>query len=684
MKKAIWIVLLFQVLFAPIIFCQEDNNTIVFLENTPDSTKFRMHLDSIYKYSYQNHSILKSHIDECKILLANGLQISKDDQLSFAIKLTDFELNQFQYSKAYQILKDNKYLIEDEEVSMKQKNEYFYTEGYILMHLGDLEFAQKAYYKLLNYGEREKDTFLMIQSLYSLGQLFASEEDFENGEKYFLQTNKLEVSYFKDKIDYTQTYIELADLYFEKKDYEKASYYNKIGLEATGEYQKSLKLAFILNQGEIALKKNNILSAQKYFDQAYQIAIEFKSKADVESCLYFQANLFNSQGKHQKALAIFENFISKDKKEVLLTTLDWYKKAHETCNEMGNYKKGYDYIIQANTIKDSIANEKKMQQTAFLNIKFDSDKKEKANQLLAAQISQKNSQNRFLNALASIFLLGLLVVFGAFFQKRKYNKRLKNEVEKRTKDLEYANNLLTSTNQELDQFNKILSHDLKEPLRSIVGFSTLAKKKVGKDSSIREYLNIIDNSGKQLHQLIEDVSIFQRIGNDSKKNPEDTNIHNMMNTILESISILLMEKKAQIQFQNLPTIKTHRSFLFLVFKNLIENGLKYNESVPPIIEISYFEKNQIHYFQFKDNGIGIAPQFHERVFGMFKRLNDRGSYSGSGMGLSISQKMMAKLNGKISIFKSEEGKGSTFQVSLPVIKAEEVEMSMKISLADCN
>ena len=455
-------------------------------------------------------------------------------------------------------------------------------------------------------------------------------------------------------------------------------------MEATDEYQKSLKLAFILNQGEIALKKNNILSAQKHFDLAYQIAIKFKSKADIKSCLYFQAELFNAQGRHQKALTIFENFISEDKKEVLLTTLDWYKKAHETCNEMGNHKKAYNYMIQANVIKDSIANEKKMQQTAFLNIKFDSDKKEKANQLLAAQISQKNSQNRFLNALASIFLLGLLIVFGALFQKRKYNRRLKNEVEKRTKDLEYANNLLTSTNQELDQFNKILSHDLKEPLRSIVGFSTLAKKKVDKDSNIREYLNIIDNSGKQLHQLIEDVSIFQRIGNDSKKDPEDTNIHNMMNTILESISILLMEKKARIKFQNLPTIKTHRLFLFLVFKNLIENGLKYNKSVPPIIEISYYEKNQIHFFQFKDNGIGIAPQFQERVFGMFKRLNDRSSYSGSGMGLSISQKMMAKLNGKISIVKSEEGKGSTFQVSLPVLKVDEVEMSMGISLANCN
>ena len=128
-------------------------------------------------------------------------------------------------------------------------------------------------------------------------------------------------------------------------------------------------------------------------------------------------------------------------------------------------------------------------------------------------------------------------------------------------------------------------------------------------------------------------------------------------------------------FNNLPTIKTHKLFLFLVFKNLIENGLKYNESLFPLIKVTYFKQNRTHFFHFEDNGIGIAPQFQNRVFGMFKRLNDRGTYSGSGLGLSICKKMIEKLKGNIQIVHSEEGKGSIFQVSFLSIDSIEQDNS---------
>ncbi|MFK8009956.1 MAG: ATP-binding protein [Saprospiraceae bacterium] len=685
MKERIWSILVLQILFLASVFCQEKNISSSFLETTPDSTKFNMHLDSIYKYSYEDHQKLTFHIEESKKLLSKGIKISKDVELSFSIKLIDYELGQHNYVKAYQLLKDFKYLTELKNISQKLKNEYYYTEGFILMKLGDLEFAQKSYYKLLDDAEEQKDTFLSIQALYSLGQLFESEKDYENSEKYFLKTNKIEQEFFKNKKDLTYTYLELSNIYILKEDYEKASLYNELGLDAIDEYQKSMKLSFLLNQGEVALKKNKILGAQKSYNSAFQIASELQSKSEIEYCLEFKAKLLNAQGDYKKALNIYENFIAEDSKESLLTTLEWYKEAHKTSDKLGNYKKAYQYMVQVNTMKDSMANQKKMQQTEFLKIKFDSDHKEKENQILAAQVAQKDSQNKFLYAIATLFLFGLLFVFGAFFQKREYNLKLKKEVESRTKDLENANIMLSKSYEELDQFNKILSHDLKEPLRSIVGFSTLAKKKINAESKISEYLNIIGNSGKQLHQLIEDVSVFQKIGNDAKKPPEDADIQYMMNDIVESVSILLMEKKGKVKFNNLPTIKTHKLFLFLVFKNLIENGLKYNESAFPLIKVTYFEQNRTHYFQFKDNGIGIAPQFQDRVFGMFKRLNDRGTYSGSGLGLSICKKMIGKLNGDIRIVQSEEGKGSTFQVSFPFMeKIESDQLYVALSIPDSN
>jgi signal transduction histidine kinase len=682
MREKIWLILVLQTLFLASLFCQEKNLAPSFLENTPDSTKFSMHLDSIYKYSYQDHQKVTFHIEESKKLLSQGLQISKSEELSFSIKLIDYELSQLNYVKAYQLLKDAKYLLEIKDIPQKYKNDYNYMEGYILMELGDLEFAQKAYYKLLEDAKQQKDTFLSIQALYSLGQLFEREKDYDNSEKYFLKTNEIEQDFFKNKNDLTQTYLELSNLYFQKKDYKKASLYNELGLDAIDEYQKSMKLSFVLNQGDVALKENKIFAAQKALNSANQIASELQSKTEIEYCMEFKAKLLNAKGDYGKALAIYENFISGDKKESLLTSLKWFKEAHKTSSKLGNYKEAYQYMVKANTIQDSMANEKKMQQTEFLKIKFDSDQKEKENQILAVQVAQKSSQNRFLYTIATLFLFGLLVAFGAFFQKKKYNSRLKKEVESRTKDLENANIMLSKSYEELDQFNKILSHDLKEPLRSIVGFSTLAKKKINAESKIGEYLNIIGNSGKQLHQLIEDVSVFQKIGHHAKKPAENANIQKMMSDIVESVSILMLEKKGEIKFKNLPIIKTHKLFLFLVFKNLIENGLKYNESISPMIKVTYFERDSTHYFQFQDNGIGIAPQFQDRVFGMFKRLNDRGTYSGSGLGLSICKKMIEKLNGDIQVIQSEEGKGSTFQVNFPFmdpIDADKLYLEMSTS-----
>lgn len=687
MKRNIGLILILQILFVFYSICQQDSAlTLAYIESTPDTTKFRMHIDSLRKYAYQDHDKLKWHIDKCHKILANDPHITKNDILNFAIRKIDFELYDFHYTKAYELIKKYNYIIKDDEVSIHLKNDFLYIEGFVLMNLGDSEFAQKAFYKLLDHGEEAKDTFICVQALYSLAQLFLGEEDYENSEKYFLKTNKLEVPYLKirNRTDYTQTYYGLANLYYLKKDYEKSNYYTDLGLETLQDYEKGLRIAFLINKGRVAIKNNTILSAQKAYDSAFEIAQKIGSEGDILQCKAFQAELFNAQDKLKEALNIYEEFISEAEDKQFFQTLEWLTKAHEISGKIGNHEKAYEYVLKANTIQDSINNEKKMQQTTFLKIKYDSEKKNKENQILASQVAQKQSQNLFLYSLVFIFLLLLIVVFGAYFQKQKYNKLLEQKVENRTKDLEHANIMLTSTNVELDQFNKILSHDLKEPLRSIVGFSTIAKKKLPSDSNIVEYLNIIEKSGKQLNQLIEDVSTFHKVGNDSNHVLEVTNTNSMMGTILESVSILLAEKNAQVKFKNLPSIRTHRLFLYLVFKNLIENGLKYNESDKPQIEVSYFLKNNTHFFEFKDNGIGISSQFHETVFGMFKRLNDRGSYSGSGLGLSLSKKMIKKLEGDILIIHSKKGEGSTFQISLPVLDSNEEVINIPMSISESN
>ena len=107
----------------------------------------------------------------------------------------------------------------------------------------------------------------------------------------------------------------------------------------------------------------------------------------------------------------------------------------------------------------------------------------------------------------------------------------------------------------------------------------------------------------------------------------------------------------------------------LIFENLITNGINFNKSETPKVEVRYFEKETFHYFEFEDNGIGIAPQFQDKIFGMFKRLNDRTIHNGSGLGLNISKRILEQIGGDISIISSKEGKGTTFQIYFPIIKS---------------
>jgi len=174
--------------------------------------------------------------------------------------------------------------------------------------------------------------------------------------------------------------------------------------------------------------------------------------------------------------------------------------------------------------------------------------------------------------------------------------------------------------------------------------------------------------GKQLRQLITDVAVFQEVNNKPPEPMEliDTNV--LMKSLVESMDVLLEEIGGEINFPELPSVVGHQPTLFSSFKHLIENGIKYNNSNTPVVEVQYFRNVDTHFFQIKDNGIGISSTYHESIFELFKRLNGRRFCEGSGLGLNVSQKLLEKLGGKITILESEEGKGSTFQISFPILK----------------
>ena len=257
-------------------------------------------------------------------------------------------------------------------------------------------------------------------------------------------------------------------------------------------------------------------------------------------------------------------------------------------------------------------------------------------------------------------------IFQANRQKRKMNEELEKKVRERTQDLKYANQELTQLNSELKTFNYIASHDIKEPIRNIGSYVGLIQHKIPNEllGNLEYYFSTIKKSTSQLYTLVEDLSKYTSLSKTTTVHLSNVDLNEIIESLTINFGSLLKEKNGKIINHGLPIITTSSSMIFIALKHLINNGLKFNDAKEPIIEISYNSILDGHQIIISDNGIGIDAQFHDQIFEMFKRLHDRKTYEGSGIGLAIVKLMVKKINGQIKIKSKKEG-GSQFIIELP-------------------
>ena len=224
---------------------------------------------------------------------------------------------------------------------------------------------------------------------------------------------------------------------------------------------------------------------------------------------------------------------------------------------------------------------------------------------------------------------------------------------------------LTISNQELEQFAYVASHDLQEPLRMVTSFLTQLEKKYRPiiDAKGKQYIDFAVDGAKRMRQIILDLLEYSRAGRtaDSRENID-------LNQLIEEIQILcskqIKEKKAVITVDELPQVHAHRSPLRQIFQNLIGNALKYTKEDRPVkIHITVKSSDDHWQFAISDNGIGIEHEYFDKIFIIFQRLHSKEEFSGTGMGLAITKKIIESQGGKIWV-ESEEGKGSTFYFTI--------------------
>jgi len=225
---------------------------------------------------------------------------------------------------------------------------------------------------------------------------------------------------------------------------------------------------------------------------------------------------------------------------------------------------------------------------------------------------------------------------------------------------------LEARNAELDQYAALASHDLKEPLHTIISFCDVLESDHAEALGAKgvEYLGFVSSRARRMRQLVDDMLWFARVGADAAL-PAPCPLGETMQQAVASLRATIEELGATVEVEPMPTVLGDRTRLGLVFQNLLDNALKYaRPGVTPAVTVRASRARSEWIVQVVDNGMGIAPTQHERVFGLFRRGERGGGTEGSGVGLAVVRKVVGQLRGRIWL-QSEVGVGTTFFVALP-------------------
>jgi len=257
----------------------------------------------------------------------------------------------------------------------------------------------------------------------------------------------------------------------------------------------------------------------------------------------------------------------------------------------------------------------------------------------------------------------LLAAYCMAFREQLEARRHELQLKEYSEQLEAVNRSLESANQELEDFAYVASHDLRAPLRAINNLSLWIEEDLGKsiEGDVKKNMGLLRSRVSRMGNMIDDLLEFSRTGR-LKVAPEKVDCGKLIN---EVIDLLSPPDGFNVTVSGeMPVLKTAKSPLQQVFSNLIGNAIKHHGSDKGRIAVSFSESEKTFTFIVSDDGQGIPVEYHEQVFGMFKRLKSRDEVEGSGMGLALIKKIVTSAGGDIAL-SSAKGKGCTFTVMWP-------------------
>ena len=244
-------------------------------------------------------------------------------------------------------------------------------------------------------------------------------------------------------------------------------------------------------------------------------------------------------------------------------------------------------------------------------------------------------------------------------------KRLRDEERMRSAELEKVTLALKRSNEDLQRFAYAASHDLQAPIRTITSYLQLLDRRVGArlNEDEREMISFATGAAKRMSTLVQDLLLYSQVST-HRRTLEQVDCDALLRALIHDLQAAVEESNAEVHWELLPTVHGERSSMRQLLQNLVSNAIKYRGAESPRIRISASQEGECWVFCVSDNGLGIAPEYKQRIFEMFQRLHGE-ELPGSGIGLAMCQRIVERFGGKIWV-ESEEGKGSHFYFSIPV------------------
>ena len=589
----------------------------------------------------------------------------------------------------------------------KKKAEALSRIASIYQSLGDYERSYDYHLKALGLVEALHDTLGMAKGYYEIGTIFFYQENYQAAlEKY--QKAKY---FFSEKENVRGVYAALAAMgtTYEKQGRLKESLeHNLRSLELAEQEEYLTGIAYAMGNIAANYRDSEQYGAAKEF-YARSLALK-KASNDIWGQIGTYIGMAETgiaSGEYENAVTVLDTALHLaneiGSRPRVIEILELYS---EVYDKQGDYQSSNQFLKEYIELKDSVLNETTLREMGQRQTRYEVQQREKQilllkneNKLLEKEKEIDTLYNYIFFATALFLGLMLVMVVGRFRAQKENNALLEEknkEINQTNDELQRVNDLVIESNQLLEEkndqiktqnkrledsnedlrnFASVASHDLKEPLRMINAYTNILNKRYNQlfDENAQEFMGYIIDAVSRMEGLLNGLLDYSRVSTaqEQKKIISTRDIVDLVQGNLK-FPILQNEATINVDYDQLPRIAGNQTQMVQLFQNLISNAIKFKGDRKPVIDVKCTRQKNFHLFTISDNGIGIKEEYREKIFEMFRRLHTKEEYEGTGIGLATCKKIVDRHGGRLWV-ESEEGEGSTFFFTLPIVKEMEME-----------